>query len=157
MPLSPNTANNPIPLEHGLSLDVTAGPAEDDLATIRQGLAAFNDTAYIPAERTALAIFVRDETGTVKGGLYGYTAWGWLYVQWLWLDESLRGQQLAGRLLAAAEIEAQVRGCHGAVIDTFNPKARHAYERAGYQVFGELADFPKGHSRTYLQKRLGTA
>ncbi len=89
-----------------------------------------------------------------RGGLSGYTAWGWLFVQWLWLPEDLRGQGLAARLLAAAEDETRRRGCHGAWIDTFNPQARRAYERQGYEAFGELPDFPPGRSRVFLKKQL---
>ena len=148
---------SPISLEGGLSLDLTANPSGDDLAIVQAGLTAFNDATFPPTGRQDLAIFVRDDTGTIKGGLYGYTGWGWLYVQWLWIDASLRGQRLAGKLLTTAETEALSRGCHGAVIDTFSPTARRTYEHAGYQAFGELPDFPKGHTRTYLQKRLGAA
>ena len=80
--------------------------------------------------------------------------WGWLYVQWLWIDEGQRGKGLAGALLAAAEAEARARGCHGAYIDTFSPVALKVYQRAGYAPFGALADFPKGRTRTFLQKPL---
>jgi predicted GNAT family acetyltransferase len=75
-------------------------------------------------------------------------------VQWLWLDDGLRGKGMAGRMLDMAEIEAVKRGCHGAYIDTFNPVALRVYERQGYVPFGELADFPKGRTRTFLQKPL---
>jgi predicted GNAT family acetyltransferase len=57
-------------------------------------------------------------------------------------------------MLAAAEVEAKARGCHGAYIDTFNPVALKVYRRAGYVPFGELRDFPKGRTRTFLQKSL---
>ena len=80
--------------------------------------------------------------------------WGWLYVQWLWVAEGQRGGGLAGRLLEAAEDEARARGCHGAYIDTFNPKALRTYQRAGYTVFGTLPDFPKGRARSFLSKLL---
>lgn len=99
-------------------------------------------------------MFVRDEHGAVVAGISGYTAWGWLHVQWLWVDERLRGQHMAGRMLDAAEQEAVARGCHGALIDTFNPKAVKAYERQGYRPFGELPDFPIGRARVFLQKKL---
>lgn len=35
----------------------------------------------------------------------------------------------------------------------FNPDARRLYERLGFVVFGELVDFPAGHTRYFLQKR----
>jgi GNAT superfamily N-acetyltransferase len=137
-----------------LNFDLTAEPAPQDLAVVGEGLGAFNDGDVGPAERRALAIFVRDGDGAVQGGLSGYTAWSWLYVQWLWLAAPLRGQGLAARLLAMAEDEAVRRNCHGAWIDTFNPVALKTYQRAGYTPFGALDDFPQGRTRTFLQKRL---
>jgi GNAT superfamily N-acetyltransferase len=75
-------------------------------------------------------------------------------VQWLWVDESHRGQSLAGQMLAAAEVEARQRGCHGAHIDTFSPQALHVYQKVGYAVFGTLPDFPRGRTRSFLSKAL---
>jgi hypothetical protein len=57
-------------------------------------------------------------------------------------------------MLAAAEAEARARGCHGSYIDTFSPVALRVYQRAGYRPFGALPDFPKGRTRTFLQKPL---
>lgn len=135
-------------------IEVTATPDPADLARVGEGLAAFNDADVGPANRLPLAVFLRDEAGKVVGGISGYTAWGWLYVQWLWLDEGHRGRGAAGQMLAAAESEARARGCHGAWIDTFNPVALRAYQRAGYTIFGTLPEFPRGRARTFLRKDL---
>ena len=137
-----------------LTIVVTAESPPQDLATIGEGLSSFNDQDVGPAGRMPLAVLVRDETGRLVGGISGYTAWGWLYVQWLWLEQGQRGKGLAGQMLAAAEGEAKVRGCHGSYIDTFNPVALRTYSRAGYVPFGELKDFPKGRTRTFLSKPL---
>ncbi|NVD39466.1 GNAT family N-acetyltransferase [Ensifer sp. HO-A22] len=135
--------------------EVTDAPPAAALDAIGNGLTAFNAADVGPSERRPLAVIVGGpEAEGKRGGLSGYTAWGWLFVQWLWLPEDLRGQGLAGKLLAAAEEEARRRGCHGAWIDTFNPQARRAYERQGYEAFGELPDFPPGRSRVFLKKRL---
>jgi len=136
-----------------VSLAVTATPEAADLAAIGAGLTSFNDADAGPGNRVPLAVLVHEGDALV-GGISGYTAWGWLYVQWLWLDDAHRGQGLAGRMLEAAEREARARGCHGAWIDTFNPVALKVYQRAGYAPFGALEDFPPGRSRTFLQKRL---
>ncbi|MFK4825767.1 GNAT family N-acetyltransferase [Paenochrobactrum sp. BZR 588] len=137
--------------------EVTATPSADDLAFVGQQLSAFNDADVGASDRKSLAVFVRDENGKILAGISGYTAWGWLYIQWLWVDSSLRGQRIAGKMLQAAEDEALVRHCHGALIDTFSPVAKIAYERQGYQVFGELPDFPIGRTRSFLKKRLANA
>ena len=137
-----------------LSLTVTATPGADELAAIGEALARFNDADVGPSGRQPLAVVVRDEAGTIVAGISGYTAWGWLYVQWLWVSEARRGEGLAGRMLDAAESEARLRGCHGAYIDTFIPVALKTYKRAGYVPFGQLEDFPAGRTRTFFQKRL---
>ncbi|MER8424751.1 GNAT family N-acetyltransferase [Mesorhizobium sp. M1403] len=136
------------------TLETTANPLPQELAFLGERLTAFNDSDVGASGKKTLAVFVRDEHGAIVAGISGYTAWGWLYVQWLWVDEKLRGQRMAGRMLEAAEREAMARGCHGAWIDTFNPKAAKAYERQGYRPFGALADFPIGRSRIFLQKKL---
>jgi GNAT superfamily N-acetyltransferase len=137
-----------------LTLAVTGDPSAEELAAVGGALTAFNEGDVGPAERRPLAVVVRDDAGAIVAGVSGYTAWGWLYVQWLWVAESQRGGGWAGRMLAAAEDEARVRGCHGAHIDTFSPVALKVYERAGYVTFGELADFPVGRTRTFLRKGL---
>ena len=134
-------------------LEITGEPEPDDIALLGKRLGDFNDADVGASERQALAVFVRDDAGTIVAGISGYTGWGWLFVQWLWVDETWRGRHLASRMLDAAEAEAVARGCHGAWIDTFNPIALKTYERQGYQAFGVLSDFPVGRSRTFLQKR----
>jgi GNAT superfamily N-acetyltransferase len=135
-------------------LELTETPSPDDLAVIGNELTAFNHADVGDADRRTLAVLIRDENGAITGGLSGYTAWGWLFTQLLFIPESQRGQGLAGRLLAAAEHEAAERGCHGAWIDTFSPHALRAYLKQGYEVFGELPEFPKGRTRTFLRKAL---
>ena len=137
-----------------MKLSITGSPTPDELGIISAGLTAFNEADVGPANRMLLAVLVQDDFGSIIGGLSGYTAWGWLYVQWLWLSESLRGQGLAGRMLAMAEDEAKARGCHGSYIDTFSPVALKVYQRAGYVPFGALPEFPRGRTRTFLQKPL---
>ena len=135
-------------------LELTCRPSPDDLAAIGSALSAFNEHDVGAAERQVLAVLIRDTDGSVTGGLAGFTAWGWLYVQQLFVPETARGKGLAGRMLKLAEEEAVSRACHGAWIDSFNPVALRTYQRAGYQIFGELPDFPAGRTRTFLKKQL---
>jgi GNAT superfamily N-acetyltransferase len=135
-------------------LELTDQPLPEQLSAIGDPLTAFNAADVGPSGRQALAVLIRDDSDAVVGGLSGYTAWGWLFTQWLFVPEALRGQGIAGQLLAKAEQEAAARGCHGAWIDTFNPQALKAYQRQGYEIFGELPDFPEGRARVFLRKRL---
>ena len=135
-------------------LELTDAPEDADMNIIMTGLTDFNAADIGPSNRRSLAVLIRANDGKVIGGMFGYTGWDWLFTQWLFIPETLRGQGMAGRLLAKAEAEAIARGCRGAWIDTFNPQALRAYQRQGYVVFGEIPDFTPGRNRTFLQKRL---
>lgn len=137
-----------------VTIERTDHPAAGDVERIGASLAAFNESDVGPSGRRTIAVFGRSEDGAILAGLSGYTAWGWLYIQWLWVAEEARGQGLAAKLLGEAEAEARLRACHGAWIDTFNPVALRLYRRAGYVPFGALDDFPSGRARTFLRKAL---
>jgi GNAT superfamily N-acetyltransferase len=100
-----------------------------------------------------LILALQDEAGTVIGGLWASTGYGWLYTQMLLVPERLRGQGVGQRLMREAEAEARRRGCHHAWVDT-QFGARPFYEKLGYAVFGELPDYPPGFTRTFLRKTL---
>ena len=136
------------------TLTVSSDPSAADLQRIARSLTEFNEADVGATERVPIAVLVHDAAGELVAGISGYTGWGWLYVQCLWVAESQRGQGLAARMLAAAEDEARSRGCTGAYIDTFNPVALKTYKRAGYEPFGELEKFFMGRTRTFLQKAL---
>ncbi|MBO0142950.1 GNAT family N-acetyltransferase [Agrobacterium sp. Ap1] len=134
--------------------DVTASPSGEDLDAILKSLTSYNEQDVGPADRIPLAVLIRDEEGKTIGGLSGYTSWGWLFTQLLFIPEQLRGQGMAATLLQQAETEARRRGCRGAWIDTFNPQALKTYQRQGYEIFGELPAFVGERTRTFLKKTL---
>jgi GNAT superfamily N-acetyltransferase len=136
------------------AIELTSSPSGEDLDVILNSLTAYNEAEVGPADRIRLAVLIRDDDGNVIGGLSGYTSWGWLFTQLLFIPEQLRGQGMAARLLDEAEAEARRRGCRGAWIDTFNPQALKAYQRQGYEIFGELPAFVGDRTRSFLRKTL---
>ena len=121
---------------------------------IKRGLMAFNVEHAGPANYQDLALTARDPSGGLVAGLYGNTAWRWLFVDLLWVDTPFRRQGLGRRLLRAAEAAARARGCTRAYLDTFDFQARPFYEREGYVVFGTQDGYPPGHRKFYLGKVL---
>ena len=91
------------------------------------------------------------------GGIYGEIYWGWLNVLALWVTPQMRHQGIGTKLLSHAEAEALAKGCEGAYLDTFTFQNVALYTRAGYEIFGTLEHFPKGHSRHFLRKHLHAA
>jgi ribosomal protein S18 acetylase RimI-like enzyme len=101
-----------------------------------------------------LALALRTEDGRIVGGLIGELLWGWLRIDILAVAEELRGGGWGRRLVEEVERVAVAAGCHGSWVDTFSFQAPGFYRRLGYQVFGELPDYPTGHRRYFLAKRL---
>lgn len=92
--------------------------------------------------------------GAVVGGLYGRIAAGWMFIELLSVPEAMRGKGHGRQLMEQAEALARERGCIGIWLDTFSFQAPEFYRRLGFVVFGEINDYPPGHSRYFLQKRL---
>jgi GNAT superfamily N-acetyltransferase len=136
-----------------VNIELVAEPDDALRRAIQAPLAAYNDALCGPSGHRTLALAVRDDSGTVRGGLWGHTAYGWLYTQLLAVPAAARGQGLGRALMAAAEAEARRRGCTHAWVDTIFG-ARGFYERLGYTVFGELAEHPPGFTRSFLKKAL---
>lgn len=115
-------------------------------------LRAYNTSKAGTSKGLPLVIAVRDAEGGVIGGLWGTTSYEWLFTSLLVVPETLRGQGIGRRLMTMAHDEAMARGCRGAWLDTFEFQARGFYERLGYQVFGEIPEYPPGYSRFFMRK-----
>ena len=88
--------------ESGIALHLEDSPTPEDTNAVERILGGYNRQIGLPGWQS-LTVILRDETGTVVGGLRGNTGWEWLYVDTLAVAEELRGQDWGTRLLAAAE------------------------------------------------------
>ncbi len=125
-----------------------------DRKPIGAGLLHFNTRATGDGGFQTLVVLARAAEGGVVGGAIGEVFWGWLHLQQLWVEESLRSSVAGSALLAAIEAEALRLGCVGAHLDTFSFKARPFYERHAYEVFGSLDGFPAPYTRYFMRKLL---
>jgi GNAT superfamily N-acetyltransferase len=133
----------------------TDAPDPSAREAILKHLMAFNEEMGGPANFRRLALLIRDpSTGEVTGGLWSGTAWGWLFVDLLFVPKNVRGTGLGTRLMRLAEEEAVRRGCRGAWLDTYSFQARGFYEHLGYSTFGTIEGYPPGHSRFFMKKAL---
>ncbi len=143
---------------HAGGMDIIASTDPDDRGrrALLDLIETYNDAQTgLPDPGQKLALLIHDPvTGEVRGGLRAISYYGWMFIELLVLDESLRGQGLGTRLMREAEAEARRRGLIGIWLDTFSFQARPFYERLGYRVFGQLDDFPPGGGRFWLSKKL---
>lgn len=79
------------------------------------------------------------------------------YIQAICIDPIRRGQGLGTRLVEFAERRILAESPNIFLcVSSFNPDARRLYERLGYRVIGELADYlVLGHSEILLRKTSG--
>lgn len=138
------------------SLTIEPDITKEDREAIEAGLREYNRSCVGDECGKSLSIVLRNGDGAVVGGLLGATYLGWLYVAILWIDQGVRRDGYGGQILKMAEEEAIRRGCKHVHLDTFSFQALPFYEKQGYRVFGELPDYPEGHTRYYLTKRLPT-
>ncbi len=121
---------------------------------IGQGITDYNKQQAGEDNSQNLCFVLHAPDQEIVGGVIGATFWDWLFINLMWLKEELRGHGYGHQLLVLAEEEARKRGAKNAYLDTFSFQAPNFYKQHGYQVFGELEDFPTGHQRYFLKKQL---
>src|SRR5476649_1848804 len=124
-------------LPAGLQVTVEDAPSRFDRKIIDEALETFNDR-FITGRSERLGVFVRDDGGKILAGLDAVVRVQWMFVENLWVDESLRGRGVGRHLMARAEAAALARGCHSAWLDTMSFQAPDFYRKLGYTIFATL-------------------
>jgi GNAT superfamily N-acetyltransferase len=129
-------------------------PEESAWGIIGRGIRNYNTQQAGDDKFQRLCFVLHAPDQVIVGGVIGATYWDWFYIDLLWVKDELRGCGYGHRLLTVAEREARQRGAKNAYLDTFSFQAPDFYMNHGYQVFGELQDFPPGYQRYFLTKQL---
>jgi GNAT superfamily N-acetyltransferase len=133
-----------------LKIALDNGPDVRD--AVLTGLTAYNRAAGHP-EPMPINVAVRDDAGVVRGGVVARCALDTVYIDLVWLDESLRGQGSGRTMIELVETEARKIGATQAWLYTLSWQARPFYEILGYRVFGEMTYGGK-HRRYFMRKDL---
>ncbi len=140
-----------------MKIEVTQNPDSKDLHVISQGL-QFHNAKFIGGiaveDELKFSVFAKDVAGTVVGGIRAVAFWNWLNIEVIWVDEKIRGTGVGRKLLNKAEEYAIKNNFFFASLETTSFQAREFYEKQGYEVFGKLADYPKGYTMFYMKKVL---
>lgn len=123
-------------------------------AAVLAGLQAFNRGTRSEVGAELVSVSVRDDDGAIVGDGAGEIGLGYLFVKYLWVDESLRGRDLGPAVLRQLEDQARRLGAASAYVDTFGFQAPGFYGKQGCREFGRFDDFPPGHSRFWMAKSL---
>ncbi len=139
-----------------MRLETEDQPNEKDKKFLFDQLQKYNEK-YSPKDNNKpLVIFLRDDSGGIKGGITGTSYWDWLNIDTFWIDENYRGKGFGKQLLEMAEKEALNRGCHSIHLDTHDFQSVDFYKKNGYEIAGQLDNLPKGFTRYLLKKKLSS-
>jgi GNAT superfamily N-acetyltransferase len=134
-------------------LDIEDQPSDEDIQFLESRIYEYNVASTDVDDGRPLSVIIRGGDERVAG-LFGHTWGGVFEVKTLWVREELRGRGLGKRLLAAAEEEARRRGCSRSILETHSFQAPDFYFKLGYTVYGVVDNYPPGHQKLYLKKRL---
>jgi len=103
----------------------------EELAVISEGVFRHGRAIAVGGNAQAIACFVSAE-GSIIAGASGRTEFNRLFVNYLWVTDSLRGLGLGSRILDRLEQEAIARRCADALIETLDERNALFYQRLGY-------------------------
>jgi GNAT superfamily N-acetyltransferase len=141
-----------------MNIEVTSNPQKEDLKILSEGIKSYNQQ-HIPdtvvfEEDTKFAVFAKDDNGKVIGGIRACAYWNYCILELLWLSDKTRGLGVGSKLIDAFEKFAFDKGFNYVRTETVSFQARPFYEKLGYTVYGELPNYPKGHTTYCLYKEL---
>ncbi len=141
---------------HTFDLRFEPEPTPGDVRFIDDRLYDFNVATTGIDDGRFLAMYVRDEHGAIRAGLYGHTWGGCCEIKQLWVGDALRGQGLGRALMEKAEAEARRRGCGQILLTTHSFQAPGFYRKLGFQLLATMDDYPRGHQQLLFRKSLVT-
>jgi len=133
-----------------ISVDRTVGKTKK---AVLDGLIGYNTEKMGKQKYKRLAISLREDDAIV-GGIVGEIWTAVLFIQYLWLEQGLRGGGLGTKLIEAIEEEARHFGATRSYLDTMSFQAPGFYRACGYREFGSIEGYPGGVTRHWFTKTL---
>jgi GNAT superfamily N-acetyltransferase len=99
-------------------------------------------------------LFVYGADDSTVAGTSGWSYYGCLYIDLLWVCPSLRGQKLGSALVQRAEEIGRKRRCTFSTVNTMDWEALPFYQKLGYAVEFEREGYDKGSRLYFLRKSL---
>ena len=115
---------------------------------------AYNQSKREPSKSEPLNIYVEDEQGNLIAGMVAETFGNWLEIEYLYVQENLRGQGIGSNILNRAEKEARGRKCKYSFVNTYQFQAPDFYKKHGYEEVFALKEYPYTGERYYYTKAL---
>ncbi|MGG4467781.1 GNAT family N-acetyltransferase [Paenibacillus alvei] len=140
-----------------MTLQITREVNKKDKQYIEEALYKYNLSHFpkdLGGRYVEICLFLKDDKGTVRGGILSEVCWNWLEIHTFMIDEDMRKSGYGTKLLAEVEKIAVEKDCDFIKVDTLSFQALGFYEKNGYQVYGTLDNVGREHKHYYLKKEL---
>lgn len=124
-----------------------------DLTIISDGVFTFGRSQAFDSDSQPIACFLR-EADIVIAGATGRTEYRRLFVNYLWVQETVRGQGLGTETLRRIELAAAERGCQDALIETLDDRNAALYHALGYRPVATIPGYVGRFTRHIMVKAL---
>ena len=115
------------------SLVYKENPLAEEVEILREGI--INEAVKANMNRmTSFALLMKNPADVIVAGAMGYSMYGFLYVDMLWVDEKFRHKGWGTQLLNAAENLGRERNCRFVCLITMSWQALRFYEKHGYKI-----------------------
>lgn len=131
-----------------------ANPSNADIQILCDGVAENAKIKKGHKPVSFFAFFIRNIDKKILGGCNGAILHDWLYVDQLWVTESLRGQGYGIQLMISAEKLARQNKCAFVAVNTYSFEAPDFYKKLGFYVEFERRDSDKNPMFYFLRKDL---
>lgn len=113
---------------------------------------AFKEKGLLPMR--TFSIFIKDKQDKVLGGISGVLFYESLYIDSLWIDESLRKQGLGTKLMDEAENFGKKQGAKFITLNTMDWEGLHFYQKLGFSIEFIRDGYAKDSKMFLLRKNL---
>lgn len=97
---------------------------------------------------------IKDDCENIVGGIVASRENERMTIDYLWVDESVRGNGYGTRLIKQIEEIAANSECTVVWLNTFGFQAPDFYLKMGYELFGTLENCINGYSQYFFKKTL---
>jgi GNAT superfamily N-acetyltransferase len=133
---------------------ITREPTEAELRTVSEGVLNHGRSLAFAGRAKPIACLLR-HSGEIVAGATGRTEYERLFVQYLWVTSSRRGEGLGTQALTRLERAAQLEGCQDSLIETLDEGVAQFYVRLGYRELAVVGGYVGPFSKHILLKYLG--
>ncbi|MDW9178593.1 GNAT family N-acetyltransferase [Legionella pneumophila] len=132
----------------------TPNPSSEEIQSLYNGIAEYAQLKKNQPPIESFGFFIYDDSKTIMGGCNGAMYYGCLYIDSLWIDESLRHKNIGTRLIESAEALGKERGCLFSTVNTMDWEALGFYQKMGYAVEYERTGYFHHSTLYFLRKSL---